>query len=915
MVTLGVNGEPAELDADPGTTLLTALRRHGHHEVRAGCRTGDCGACTVLVGGEPALACLTPVFRCQGHEVTTVAGLAAADGPSPVQRAFADHAGFQCGFCTAGMMLATSAQPDRTPCGLRRGLKGNLCRCTGYRAIVDAAAAIGDAPTTPAGPGVGESMPAPATQRLLTGREPFTLDLALDGVGHIALLQSPHASAVVRSMDVSAALAVPGVRAVLTADDSPRTLYSSGRHTDREIDPDDQLLFDRVVRHEGQRIAAVVADTAEIAERAGALVVVDYELRAAVLTPATALAPGAPLVHGDKGPDSRIDDVSRNVVAAAAHERGTVAEGLAEADVVVSGTWSTPRSQHVHLEPHSAVGWPAEDGSITLRSSTQVPHLTRDELCRVFGLPASGLRVLAARVGGGFGAKQELVVEDVVLAAVLATGRSAVLELTREQQFTMAPCRHPAEVSVTLGARADGTLTAIDLDVTLDAGAHGNHSRPVLRHGLADATAPYRCENVAVSGRAAYTNNVPSGAFRGYGLGQVVLAVECAMDELADALGMSPVAVRRVNAVAVGDVPGGLGSGHLLTAGNTGLEECLDLATAGLAETRDRDAARDLVAEHPQLGGTADDWAVGEGLATTMSGTTPGRGHRAQAVARLTGDGFELDVGTVEMGSGATTVQLQIASTVLGVPTDRVHLRQADTSLLELDSGTFGSTGVMVAGRATAVAVSALRTRVIGAAAVLLDVPPSGCRLSDDGLAVVDPDSARHVTLDAVRRGSPEPLVGHADEWMLPSSMVANVQAFRVAVHRPTGCLVVLDSVHAADAGTVINPAQLRGQIEGAVVQALGAAMSEELVTDAAGVMLTRDLRGYRIPQLGDVPAPRVRMAGTSDPAGPFGAKSMAEAPYNPVAPALVNAVRAALGRAPRRVPLTPARLHGLTGK
>lgn len=296
---------------------------------------------------------------------------------------------------------------------------------------------------------------------------------------------------------------------------------------------------------------------------------------------------------------------------------------------MVTGVWRTPRMQHVHLEPHSAAAWLEDDGSITIRSATQVPHLTRNELCRIFALPPGRLRVHTARVGGGFGAKQELIVEDVLLAALLATGRPVSVELTRAQQFTLAPTRHAAEVGVTIGATNDGRFTVMELDYLLDAGAHGNHSRPVLRHGLSSGFGPYRCPDRRMSGRAVYTNQVPGGAFRGYGLGQVVHAVERAVDELAARLGMDPVELRRRNLLRPGESPLGLAVGRPIEAANHGLPECLELAVVALDSTRDRDASRDLREEFPLLGGDAADWALGEGLAIGATATIPARGHRA----------------------------------------------------------------------------------------------------------------------------------------------------------------------------------------------------------------------------------------------------------------------------------------------
>lgn len=867
-IVLCVNGVDRADQAKPGEVLLTGLRRLGHTEVRAGCRTGDCGTCAVLLDGVEVPSCLVPLAECDGATVTTAAG---EDPPIDAARAaIRRNRGFQCGFCTAGFVIALGAQ-DAAP--LRPGgLRGHLCRCTGYRGLLQAAEELaGGTPETTA----GVDLIDPAAECVIRGVEPFTLDIRLDDVGVLEFVQSPHSSAVVRSVDTGAALAQPGVRAVLTPFNTPSTRFSTARNTDREVNPDDQRVLDPIVRYVGQRVAVVIADDGVAARRAAELVEVDYEITPAVLTVAAALEPGAHLVHGDKIgipiEDLRIDRVESNTAVAESVCHGDPARGHQEADVVVTGVWRTPRMQHVHLEPHSAAAWLEDDGSITIRSATQVPHLTRNELCRIFALPPGRLRVHTARVGGGFGAKQELIVEDVLLAALLATGRPVSVELTRAQQFTLAPTRHAAEVGVTIGATNDGRFTVMELDYLLDAGAHGNHSRPVLRHGLSSGFGPYRCPDRRMSGRAVYTNQVPGGAFRGYGLGQVVHAVERAVDELAARLGMDPVELRRRNLLRPGESPLGLAVGRPLEAANYGLPECLELAVVALDSTRDRDASRDLREEFPLLGGDAADWALGEGLAIGATATIPARGHRAEARITLRGSRFELRVGSVEFGSGVTALLQGLAAAELGVPADCIDVRLGDTDLVGQDSGTFGSASVLVAGRAVTRASSAML-------AALADV-----------------------TAAAV----PE-VMGEA--WELPTSTVGNVQAFRVAVHRVTGVVVILDSVHALDAGTVLNSAQARGQVDGAVAQGIGAALSEMVVIED-GRVTNASLRAYRIPQAGRFPAVRVFFADTVDPHGPHGAKSMSEAVINPVAPALANAVRDAIGVCPRELPLTPARV------
>ncbi|MBO3088332.1 molybdopterin-dependent oxidoreductase [Cellulomonas dongxiuzhuiae] len=910
-----VDGRDVTAVPEPGQCLRTFLRQEGHVAVRKGCDAGDCGACTVLVDGQARHSCLVPAVRALDAEVTTAAGLGTPDALSPVQEAFVDAQGFQCGFCTAGMVVTATALADDDGHvhldeeTLVRRFKGNLCRCTGYRSVRDALA--GKTNVVRDG-GVGDSVAVPAGRRLVCGREPFTLDEPPAGLLHLAVLGSPHVHARILSVDTSRARALPGVHLVLTHRDSPDVLFSTGRHQHRTDDPDDTRVLDDVVRFHGQRVAAVVADSPTLARAACALIDVTYEPLPAVLDPEEARRPGAPLVHGDKdAATSRIADPSRNVVAASHGEVGDVAGALAASAHVVRGTWRTARVSHAALETHGAVGWLDDDGRLVVRTSTQVPFLVRDELCHVFGLDRERVRVVAARVGGGFGGKQELLTEDLVTLAVLRTGRPVQYEMTREDELALAPCRHPVRVAVTLGADADGYLTAMRIDVLTDTGAYGNHAPGVLFHGIHESVAQYRCAAKRVDAEAVYTHQLPSGAFRGYGLGQVLFGLESAMDELAREVGLDPFELRRRNVVRPGDpflvnhadTTTDLGYGVAGPDDATpsyGLLECLDLVEDALATTRAGDAA--LV----PAGGR---WRVGEGMAVAMIATIPPRGHHSTATVSVDADGrYEVGVGTAEFGNGTSTVHVQLVATSLGTTPDRVRLRQSDTDGSGFDTGAYGSTGSVVAGRAVAQAAARLRADLVAAACALVGAGAT----SDDGAAsvVVGPDGV-HVGDRLVTFAELGPRTAEGSHHGSPRSVAFNVHGFRVTVDTATGTVRVLQSVQAADAGVVLNPEQLRGQIEGGVAQGIGSALQEETVLHG-GVVTSRTFRGYRVPQMADVPPTRVLLARTRDGLGPHGAKSMSEAPYNPVAPALANAVRDALGVRPHEIPMTKDRLWRL---
>jgi putative selenate reductase molybdopterin-binding subunit len=897
-----VNGTLQDATPRPGQCLRTLLRELGWFGVKKGCDAGDCGACTVLLDGEPVHSCVTPAFRAEGREVLTVEGLAGADGgPHPVQRGFLAAQGFQCGFCTPGMVMTAASLDGEQRRNLAAAMKGNLCRCTGYRAIEDAIRGIAhaEAHTDETGSPFGRSLPAPDGPEVVSGAARYTVDAAPPpGLLHLKLLRSPHAHARVLSVDAAAALAVPGVHSVLTAADAPRRLFSTARHEDPRDDPDDTRILDDVVRFHGQRVAAVLADTEAAAEAGCRAVRVQYETLPAVFDPEEAMRPGAPRLHGDKGPDSRIHDPRRNIVAAVGMASGDVAAGFAAAEVVHEATYTAQRIQHAALETHAATGWLDEAGRLVLRSSTQTPFLTKRALCDLFDLPAERVRVFCERLGGGFGGKQEMLVEDIVALAVLRTGRPVRLEFTREEQFTAASTRHPMRVTVRLGATRDGTLTAMEMRVLSNTGAYGNHGGAVLHHGCGESVGVYRCLNKRVEGSAVYTNTVPAGAFRGYGLSQTVFAVESAMDELARALRLDPCELRRRNIVRPGDALRSANDDPHgdVEFGSYGLPQCLDLVEAAL---RRRDAGAWPPPEPP--------WRVGEGMALAMIHTVPPRGHFAEARIALRPDGgYELAVGTAEFGNGTATVHAQIAAAVLGTGPAAIRVRRSDTALVGHDTGAFGSTGTMVAGLATERAAAALRERLLDSAAARLSVDRAACRLRAE---LVEAGTARIglAALHAAAAGGE--MAGHGRSDGTPRSVAFNVHGFRVAVQPETGEIRILRSVQAADAGRVVNPMQCRGQVEGGAAQAIGAALHEELRIDAAGRVENPSFRHYHIPAWADLPRTEVLFADTADRLGPSGAKGMSESPFNPVAAALANAVEDAVGIRCRDLPLRPDRV------
>jgi CO/xanthine dehydrogenase Mo-binding subunit/aerobic-type carbon monoxide dehydrogenase small subunit (CoxS/CutS family) len=893
-MTYTVNGKAFNEQPRPGQCLRTFVRSLGWHGVKKGCDAGDCGACTVWLDGVPVHSCITPAFRAGGREVTTIEGLGTPENLHPMQRQFRDAAGFQCGFCTAGMIMTSATFTDEQKANLPRALKGNLCRCTGYRAIEDAINGVAAIEEALPGQAVGTSVAAPAATGVVTGTVEFTMDTEMEGMLHIKVLHSPHAHARVVSIDKTAALAVPGVHRVYSWEDVPRKRYSTAIHTDHLVDPDDTYILDNVVRFAGQRVVAVLADSVGAAEEGCRNVVVEYQVLPAVFNPEEAMADGAPQLHTYDDPFAH--DKARNILLELHGGIGDVEAGFAEADVVHEGTYFSPRVQHAHLETHGSIAW-MESDRLHVRTSSQSPSIAKLKLSHLFDLRPDQLRVFCKRVGGGFGGKQELISEDLPALATLDTGRPVSWEYTREEEFTTASPRHAMKVTVKLGAKADGTLTAVHFSNVSNTGAYGNHGGETLFAGGA-AVMQYRCPNKKFDGFAVYTNTVPGGALRGYGMTQPTFAVESAMHELALALDMDPLDLRRRNVVRPGDALVAMGE-HPEDVSFTedGITQCIDLVDEALLRQPD---------DH-DLG---PDWLVGAGTASSIHETAPPTDHFSDAWATLRGDGtYEIAVGTVEFGEGTSTAHVQIAASVLGTTPSRVHLVQSDTDRTGFDTGAFASAGLFVSGNAVLKASEALRDSILRFAAGHVGVDVAACSMDDDSVRCGDTRLTLADVIAAARdRGRRFTVSRKA--YGSPRSVTSNAHGFRIAVHRITGEIRILYSVHATDPGVVINPEQVRGQIEGGVAQAIGFVLTENFHVDENGVMVNPNLRNYRIPTYADVPRTEVLLVETHDSVGPMASKGIGESNVNPVAPALANALHDASGVRCRDLPLTPERIY-----
>jgi CO/xanthine dehydrogenase Mo-binding subunit/aerobic-type carbon monoxide dehydrogenase small subunit (CoxS/CutS family) len=892
-----INGQVFEEQPRPGQCLRTFARDLGWFGVKKGCDAGDCGACTVWLDGKPVHSCLVPAFRAEGREIKTIEGLACNGALHPMQQAFLDAQAFQCGFCAAGMIMTSASLSDEEKKDLPFRLKGNLCRCTGYHAIEDALAGVGHVEPDRAGHACGSSLQSPLAMDIVTGKARYTADVKVEGMLHLKVLRSPHAHAKVLAIRTDKAEAVPGVHVVLTSKDSPERPFTSALHDDYRVDPDDTYVLDDVMRFVGQRVAAVAAETEGAAEEACRLIEVDYEVLPAVFDPEEAMKPGAPILH-HKEALSRIQKAEQNIFLQIESEYGNAKQGFEEAEVVVEGTYQSNKVSHAHLETHIAIASHSDDGRIHVRCSSQAPFQAKAKLSYLFGIPLADVHVYSERVGGGFGGKQEMLCEELCVLAMLKTGRPVKWEFTREEEFTAGVSRHPMKVEIKLGAKKDGTLTAMEIRIVSNTGAYGNHGGETLAASLSQSLQIYRCPNMKGNGYAVYTNIVPSGAFRGYGSSQTVFAVESAMGELARKLGMDLMELQRKNVVVPGDAVHSIWEGPSdAEMGSYGLDQCMDFVEKALVSGRGT--------TKPE----GDEWLEGKGHAIHMHDCIPPTEQRSEAHINLREDGtYYLTNGVTEMGNGTITSMRQVAASVLNCTANRVELVIADTDRTPYDSGTFSSVGTSVSCKSVSLAAENLRDNVLKIASEFTATPLDECLL-DDGAVKCGP---RIIPLTELFASVPD--ARHRMQVMRkaygsPRTTCFNVHGFRIAVNKITGEIRILQSVHAADAGTILNPMQCRGQVEGAVAQGIGTSLFERMVFDDSGRMINPTFRNYRISAFADIPRTEIFFADTYDAYGPLGAKSAGETPIIPIAPALGNALADATGLRFESLPFSADRI------
>jgi putative selenate reductase molybdopterin-binding subunit len=742
---------------------------------------------------------------------------------------------------------------------------------------------------------------------LVTGKPVFVADAPdRPGTLHLALLTSPHAHARIRAIDTSRAEALEGVALVLTHENTPAKPYTTAGQGYPEPSPYDTRMFNPKVRYVGDRVAVVAADSVEIARRALAMIEVDYEVLDPVLSIDEAIAEGAPLVHDEPCPDAW--DPEHNVAAYSEAIAGDVDAGMAASDVTVEVTVETHYAQHTPIETHVIASHLDEHDRLVLVTSTQVPFHARRIVAYLLDLPVHRVRVIKPRIGGGFGAKQEILLEDLAALTTLRTGRPARMAITREQEFVSSRTRHPMRIRVALGAGSDGTLRAIDMDVLSNTGAYGTHSLTVLSNAGSKTLPLYNlAPDVRFVGRAVYTNLPVCGAYRGYGATQGQYAMEVAIDHLADALGMDALELRRRNHIVEGGTSPifkELGEGREgveQTITSCELPACIEIGAERIGWATKRGRRR-----------RDGSWVHGVGMSIHMQGSGIPLIDMAAASIKLNDDGsINLTVGATDLGTGSDTILAQIAAEVLGIPLAKVVVTSSDTDLTPFDTGAYASSTTYVSGMAVRRAAADVRGQLVAAAAEMLQAEPGDLRFGDE--RVTGPQG-RSVTLEKIALralyGANQHQIAATASAVPEVSPPPFLASFaEVAVDLDSGRIRLVDYVAVADCGTPINPRLAEGQVEGAIANGIGYALMEDLAIDARGRARGSDFGRYKIPGACDLPPLQVVLVDSYDPTGPMGAKSIAEIGINAPIPTIANAVHDATGLWLTETPFTAERV------
>ena len=893
---LDINGQQTLVSAHPGQRLSDVLREEiGLVGTKVGCDAGDCGACTVLIDGEPRCACLTPVSHVGDSKVLTIEGLS-EDQLAPVQDAFLRHGAAQCGICTPGMLMAATAllrsNPLPTPDEAEDALSGVLCRCTGYRKIITAVCDVGNAHEPSKAVERGNAVGAPIQrldgQQKVDGSERFGADFWPADALYARAIRSPYHAARFRFGDLAQFIhTTPGVETVVTVDDI------KGENTFGVIPPfaDQPALANERTRFKGEAVALIVGERGYLTSLSFDQVPIEWIETEAVLDPIAAQAPSA-AIHENR---------ENNLLVTGAVKSGDADAALSSATHVVQGEMATSFVEHAYIEPEAGCAW--LDGDVlVIQACTQAPYMDRDDTARVLGLEPERVRIIPTAAGGGFGSKLDISIQPLLGLVTLKTGRPCRMVHSRSESMAATTKRHPASMQASIGSDAHGKLVAMRFAGDFNTGAYASWGPTVANRVPVHASGPYRMPNYHAQARAIHTNGPVSGAFRGFGVPQAASLQETLYDELAEKCGLDRLEFRRLNALQDGDSSV---CGQRMRS--VGIRECLDAlmphwASANAAVERFNKASGVI----KRGVGVASCW-YGCGNTSLPNPSTIRLGITANGELKL-------HQGAVDIGQGSNTVITQICADALGLPIEQFQLVGADTALTPDCGKTSASRQTFVTGKAAELAGRALRQKILR-----MSNMSSDAKVTLDGSRLTISD---HVTTRAIElRDLQTEAYGYvlcAEETYDPPTEPLDengqgvpyavygygAQMAEVEVDIKLGTVKVINIVAAHDLGRVVNPVLAEGQIEGGIAQGLGMALMEEYVPGR-----TENLHDYLIPTIGDVPPVQSIFIEKTDPEGPMGVKGLGEHVLIPTAPAILNGIRHACGAKITQLPALPHRV------